>query len=249
MSENSSARTWVIGARQRRDHEREPLRDPAGVDAGAVQGHAGLLGDGVELLALLGRRVEPAQRGDHVLARLQDGGHHRGVGEDRAVEDAVGLGGQQGVDVAGGGHAEVVAAQERAEVDSLLVRAVDPGPGQLELGVRPGPPPWRRGPLRRWPTGSPESSLATSFARSIGIVGNDATSAHAAPGRRQREHSGATISSATRSICSSARSKSETSEVPISSRQSCNRSTRAAARPERSAERPGAEALQRPGVW
>ena len=126
-------------ARQGRDHEREPLGDPPGVDPGAVQGHAGLLGDGVELLALLGRRVEPAERGDHVLARLEDGGHHRRVGEDRAVEDAVGLGGQQGVDVAGGGHAQVLAAQERAEVDALLGRAVDPGPGQLELGMRQDP--------------------------------------------------------------------------------------------------------------
>ena len=35
-------------ARERRDHERESLGDAAGVDAGAVQGDPGLLGDRVE---------------------------------------------------------------------------------------------------------------------------------------------------------------------------------------------------------
>ena len=54
MSENSSARTWVIEPRQRRDHQREPLGDAAGVDAGAVQCDAGLGGRRVEMVCALG---------------------------------------------------------------------------------------------------------------------------------------------------------------------------------------------------
>ena len=88
--------------RQRRDHEREPLGDAAGVDAGAVQGDAGLAANASNRAALVGGRVEPAERRDHVLARLEDGGHHAGVGHERAVDDAVGVEGEQRVDVAGG---------------------------------------------------------------------------------------------------------------------------------------------------
>ena len=155
-------------ARKGRDHERESLRDPAGVDPRAVQGHAGAPGDGVELLTLLGRRIEPAERGDHVLTRLEDGGHHRRIREDRAVEDAVGLGGQQGVNVTGRSHAEVVTTKQRAEVDALLGRAVDPGAGQLEVGV--GQDPLHGGTAD--PTGGPldhaKAHGATSFARWYG---------------------------------------------------------------------------------
>ena len=64
------------GARQGRDHEREALGDAAGVDARAVQGDAGRPAHRVELGPLVARRVEPAERRDQVLARLEDPGDH-----------------------------------------------------------------------------------------------------------------------------------------------------------------------------
>ena len=71
MSENSSARTCVIDARQRREHQREPLGDAAGVDAGAVQRGAGLLAHAASSSARRrSDRVDPADRRDDVLARL-----------------------------------------------------------------------------------------------------------------------------------------------------------------------------------
>ena len=121
--------------REGRYHEREPLGDASGVDTRTVQGDSGLLGHRVEPGPLLGRRVEPAQRGDHVLAGSQDGGDHAGVGHEGAVEDAVRLEGQQGFHVASGTDANRRPAHQAPEVDALLGRAVDPGPDQFEVRV------------------------------------------------------------------------------------------------------------------
>jgi len=79
------------GARQGGDHEGKPLGDPAGVDPRAVQRDAGFTGDGVHPPALVRWGVEPPQWGDEVLVRLEDGGHHAGIGEQRAIEDAFGV--------------------------------------------------------------------------------------------------------------------------------------------------------------
>ena len=80
-------------------------------------------------------RVEPAERGHDVLARLEDAGDDRRVGEQRAVDHAVGVDGEQRLDVGGGGDADRVAADQRADVDAVLVGRVHPAPDQLEVGV------------------------------------------------------------------------------------------------------------------
>ncbi len=108
---------------------------PAGVDAGAVQRHAGGAADGVEPGALVGGRVEPAQRRHHVLARLQEPGHDVDVGEDRAVDDAVGVERQERLDVAGGGDPDRSPSDERADVDAVLVGRVHPAARDLEIRV------------------------------------------------------------------------------------------------------------------
>jgi hypothetical protein len=71
------------------------------MDARAVQGDPGRPTGGVEALPLPGGRVEPAERGDDVLGGLEDPGDHRRVGHERAVDHAIGVGGQQCIDVAG----------------------------------------------------------------------------------------------------------------------------------------------------
>ena len=139
MSENSSARTWVTEPDRAEIMRGKRSVMPPGLIPVPCSVTPAFLAMRVELLPLLRWRVEPAERGDDVLARLEDGGHHRRVREDRAVEDAVGVGGQQRVDVARGGDAELLAAEQHAEVDPLLGRAVDPGARQLEVGVRQDP--------------------------------------------------------------------------------------------------------------
>ncbi len=122
-------------AGQGRDHEREPFGDPARMNAGAMQCDPGPLGDGVDPSAFIGRRVEPAERSDDVLARLQDRGHDLGVGDERAVQDAVGVGGQERVDVTRRGHSDAVATDELADVDTVFGGAVHPGADQFEIGM------------------------------------------------------------------------------------------------------------------
>jgi hypothetical protein len=122
------------------------------MDAGAVERHPRLLAHLVEPVPLAHRRVEPAEGRHHVLARLEDARHHRRVGEQRAVEDAVGLHAQQGIDVGGGSDAHGVTAYERADVGAVLLGRVDPAPDELEVGVVQHPfdrrpPDVARGPL------------------------------------------------------------------------------------------------------
>ncbi len=75
---------------------------------------------------VLARRQHPAEVVDHLA------GADVGV---RGVTDAVGVEGEQGVDVLGGGDADRVDAAQLAGVAAGLVVAVDPEPGQLEVGV------------------------------------------------------------------------------------------------------------------
>ena len=98
---------------------------------------------GLELVVeagLLGVQQGHERGVDHVLARGQhpaDVVHHL-AGADvgvRRVTDAVGVEGEQGVDVLGGGDAHGVDPAELAGVAAGLVVAVDPQPDQLEVGV------------------------------------------------------------------------------------------------------------------
>ena len=70
--------------------------------------------------ALLGGRVEPAERRHDVLARFEEPGHDVDVGEDGAVDDAVRVEGQEGVDVSGGRDPYGTPAGEGADVDPFL---------------------------------------------------------------------------------------------------------------------------------
>src|SRR5207237_3007492 len=105
------------------------------MDAGAGEGDAGGAAHGVELLPFRAGRIEPAEGRDDVLARLENARDDRGVGHEWAVHDAVGVDGENGVDVAGRGDAERVASDERANVDAVLVGTVNLTTGQLQVGM------------------------------------------------------------------------------------------------------------------
>ena len=109
--------------RQGRDHQGEPLGDPTRVDAGAVDRGAARRTGRLDGRLVPPLREEPVERCHHVGTGRQDPGHHRGVGHDRRVDDAVGPEGQQRIDVVGGGHAE------RADAAQLADVAVRPCPG------------------------------------------------------------------------------------------------------------------------
>ena len=115
----------------------------AGVDARGEEGRPALLAGGLQLVAepgLLGVQQGHERRVDHVLARRQHpadvvdhlAGADVGVGR---VADAVGVEGEQGVDVLGGGDAHRVDAAQLTGVAAGLVVAVDPEADQLEIGV------------------------------------------------------------------------------------------------------------------
>ena len=136
MSENSSARTCVTLAGERRDHQRKALGDAAGVDAGAVQRDAaGVTGHLERREVLPSPRKEPTERRDDVLARAQDALDDCRIGEDRAVEDAVRVEREQRVDVARRGDAERCDPGQLARIATVLGATVDPASDQLELGV------------------------------------------------------------------------------------------------------------------
>ena len=81
---------------QRRDHQREALGDAAGVDAGAVQRDAGRLAHRVEALAA--RRSGGKNQPSGVTTFLPDSRMRvddARVGHERAVDDAVGVEGEQ----------------------------------------------------------------------------------------------------------------------------------------------------------
>ena len=122
--------------RKRRHHEREPLGDPAGMDAGAVQRDATLGAGGLEVGDVLGLREHPADRRHEVLARAQDARDDLGIGEDGRVDHAVGVDRERLVDVGRRGDADRLAPDELADVAAVLGRAVYPAPDELELGMR-----------------------------------------------------------------------------------------------------------------
>src|ERR1700680_2086826 len=105
------------------------------MDARTVQCHASAPGDAIHAGPLRLRWVEPAEWGDDIFARLQDGSDHVGVSHERAVQDAVSLEGQESGHITGGGDPEELTAQKGAEVDTLLGRAMDPCTHQLKIGV------------------------------------------------------------------------------------------------------------------
>jgi hypothetical protein len=72
----------------------------------------------------------------HVHARLEDAEQLRTVRHDRRVEDAVRTEREECVDVARRRDAELLAAQQLADVLPLLLGAVHPTARELELGVR-----------------------------------------------------------------------------------------------------------------
>jgi hypothetical protein len=98
--------------------------------------------------------IEPAERSDHVLARLQDADDLRRVGEQRAVEDAVRIERQHAGLVAAREDADRAQAAQLADVAPDLVWRTDPGAGQLEVRVGDDPPDGRAAdvPVAHWIT-------------------------------------------------------------------------------------------------
>ena len=80
MSENSSARTWVIDWDRADTISGNRSVMPAGMDAGAVHGGPALGAGGLDAGLVPSAGKEPIQRGDHVLPRRQQSGDH---GRDR----------------------------------------------------------------------------------------------------------------------------------------------------------------------
>ncbi len=123
--------------REPRQHERESLCNAARVDSRAVQGHpTGERSVGNRFVARVARvRVYPADRGDNVLAGPQDGDDLFVIGHQRAVHDAVGIQGKQLIEAGGGGDAKCTGSDDVTDVETILVGAVYPASGQLELRV------------------------------------------------------------------------------------------------------------------
>ena len=99
------------------------LVDVAGADPGAEHRRAApraRLGDLVAAVALVVAGDERRRR-DDVDARRQDADELVDVDPHRVVDDDVGLQGQQGVDVVGGGDAERFDAAQFADVAADLV--------------------------------------------------------------------------------------------------------------------------------
>ena len=121
---------------QRRDHQREPLGDAARVNTGAVQ-RASAFGAGIEDGRAIGEvGVDPPDGGDDVLARAQQRHHFVLVRQQRAVDHAVGVEGEDVVHAGRREDADGVQADEFADVLAVLALRVHPGADQLEVGMR-----------------------------------------------------------------------------------------------------------------
>ncbi len=143
---------------QRRHHEREPLGDATGVNAGAVQ-RAAALGAGVEDgLAVVEIGVDPPDRRDHVLARPKERDHLVLVRQQRAVDHAVGVEGEDVVHAGRRGDADRVEADELADVLAVLARPSAPTRRPARGRGAPAPPRSPPCPRRRSPTAPLESS-------------------------------------------------------------------------------------------
>ena len=100
---------------------------------GDVSGHAGRF-DGRHGRALP-VRIDPADRGDHILAGSQDPHDDLVVGQQWRIHDAVGIGCQQLVNIVGGEHPDRGLTCQFAHVTTVLVGAVHPAADEIEFGV------------------------------------------------------------------------------------------------------------------
>ena len=96
------------------DHQREPLGDATGVNAGAVQ-RTSTVGAGVEDgLAVLQVGIDPSDGCDHVLARAKECDHLVFVRKQRTVDHAVSVEGEDVVDTGRRSDSDRVEADEFA---------------------------------------------------------------------------------------------------------------------------------------
>src|SRR5262249_15051885 len=91
---------------------------------------------GLEVGDVAGARIEPAERRHDVLARLEDAHDLLAVGDDRGVEDAVGLLREERLRVVRGDDAEAAEPAELAGVAAGLPAAGHPAAAERELGWR-----------------------------------------------------------------------------------------------------------------
>jgi len=159
MSENSSAHVRDPGA-DRGDHQREPLGDAAGVDAGPVQGRPALAAGRLDRLDLRRIGVDPPDRRHHALARAEQRGHLGVVRHQRAVDHAVGV---QSEDLLGAGRRrdpDRVGAEDLADVLAVLVVRVHPAADQLQVGMAEHPLDRRLAHATGGPLHDPDRLLA-----------------------------------------------------------------------------------------
>ena len=78
-------------------------------------------------------RMKQERRGGNVFAAGQYRAHLVEVGVARRVQHAIGIQGNNLVDVAGGDDADGVTASQDADIESVLVRGVHPGADDLHI--------------------------------------------------------------------------------------------------------------------
>ena len=117
------------------NQQRQQFGGSAGSDAGAVQAHPAVAAGRLQRGGLGLTRIEPADRADHVLAGSQQRGNLLDVGQQRRVDDGVGVGVEDLLDAVGGPHPDRPAADDVADVAAGLVRRAHPAADQFEVGV------------------------------------------------------------------------------------------------------------------
>ena len=120
-------------------HHRQQQRKQFGgrtrPDTGAVQGCVALPRRRLQWGRLGLAGIEPAERTDHILARSQQRAHLVGIGQQRGVDDGVGIHREDLVDTVGGGHPELADTDDLPNVFAHLGFRVHPAADQLELGM------------------------------------------------------------------------------------------------------------------
>ena len=119
-----------------RKRQRQHTREVAGVEATAVHRAGALLAGREDAVAIGGvdpRRVEQKCRRDNVFPAFQQSANVIEMRGARGVEDAVGVQLQDLLDVGGRGHADRLAADERADVDTVLRLGVDQRADEVEI--------------------------------------------------------------------------------------------------------------------
>ena len=127
----------VDGAAHPAQRQRQRPGQVAGVQPAAVHADPARVAGGQQPVAIGGGQavgMEQERRRDDVLAARQDGAHLVEVGEPRRVHHAVGIDGQDAVDVGGCGDPDRVAADQHACVDTVLVVGIHSDTGQFESG-------------------------------------------------------------------------------------------------------------------